>query len=159
MAITFLVKKSWFVPLLIVKIVLAAVPIFVFLYILNQNFAFTGVHRVTIHSFIDLPKSVVYAGGAEVGVVSTPNGKQTRPYTDQVKFAVTLPRGFDTLTVKAEFEADSYATIALGAKALTDQSTVYHLPSAYSSAWRSIILGSGALYIKDHSEIQNAETS
>ena len=110
MVISFLFKKSRYSTLLVVKILLTAVPIFVFLFILNQNFAFTGVHRVSISSFTDLPRSVQYAGGADVGVVATPDGKRTPLYTDQVKFAVTLPRGFDTMTMTAELDADPFAT-------------------------------------------------
>ena len=159
MLVSFL-RKSSFGPLLLAKIVLIAVPVFVLLFVLNQNFAFTGVHRVSISSFSKLPRSVVFVGGADVGVVATPDGKRTRPYTDQVKFAVTLPRGFDTMTMKAEVETDPFATIALGAKApgtAPDQSASFRNPAAYSAEWRRLQLGQGSLYVKNHPEIENVD--
>ncbi len=159
MVISFLFKKSRYSTLLVVKILLTAVPIFVFLFILNQNFAFTGVHRVSISSFTDLPRSVQYAGGADVGVVATPDGKRTRPYTDQVKFAVTLPRGFDTMTMTAELDADPFATLILDAKAApsNNQAATFHLPTAFGSGWRSTVLDGGRLQLRDKTNIQSAD--
>lgn len=158
MNISFL-KKSRPSSLLVAKIVLAAVPVFVLFFILNQNFAFTGVHRVTISSFTDLPRSVVYAGGADVGVVSTPDGKRTRPYTDQVKFAVTLPRGFDTMTMTAEVDADPYATLILNAKAAptNNQAVAFRLPTAFGSDWRSTTLDGGRLQLRKHENVKTAD--
>ena len=158
MVISFLIK-SRLTSLLMAKIVLAAVPVFVFLFILNQNFAFTGVHRVSISSFTDLPRSVQYVGGADVGVVSTPEGKRTRPYTDQVKFAVTLPRGFDTMTMTAEVDADPYATLILDAKAAptNNQATAFHMPTAFGSDWRSTTLDGGRLQLRDHENVKTAD--
>jgi len=159
MAMSFLMKKSRFSTLLVVKIILAAVPVFVLLFILNQNFAFTGVHRVTITSFTDLPRSVEYVGGAEIGVVSTPEGMRARPYSDQVKFAVTLPRGFDTLTMTAEVDADPFATLILDAKAApaNNQAAAFRLPTAFGADWRSTTLDGGRLLLRDHENIQNAD--
>ncbi len=160
MAMSFLMKKNRFSPLLIAKFILVAVPAFVFIFILNQNFAFTGIHRIIISSFFNMPGSVRFTGGADVGIIATSEGKRTRPYTDQVVFAVTLPRGFDTLTMTAEVEADPYATVTLGAKVpntAPDQSGAFRNPAAYSAEWRSFQVGRGLLYIKNNSEIQNTD--
>ncbi|MEK7631991.1 MAG: hypothetical protein AAB445_03985 [Patescibacteria group bacterium] len=129
-------------------------------WLLNNIVAFSGVHIVTISSFLHLPGSAQYVGGADVGVVSTPEGKRTRPYTDQLKFAVTLPRGFDTMTMTAEVETDPYATVTLGAKVLSsdpDQSVAFRNPAAYSAEWRRLQLGQGSLYVKNHPEIQDVD--
>lgn len=144
-----------------VKTLVVLVPIFVLLWIFNQNVALTGTHRITISSFLHLPRSVQYVGGAEVGVVSTPDGLVTRPYIDQLKFAVTLPRGFDTITMTAEVDADPFATVTLGAKVPStapDQSVTFRNPAAFSAEWRSFQVGSGLLYVKNNTDIQNAET-
>jgi hypothetical protein len=160
MSVSFLVKDKS-TALRIVKKVLIAVPIFLLLFILNKNFAFTGVHRITISSFFHLPASVQYVGSAEVGVVSTPAGNYTRPYQDSIQFAVTLPRGFETMVMKVEFAADPFATVVLSAKTPVNakkESAAFRLPSAYGTEWRSINLGNGLLYAKNNSEIQNADT-
>lgn len=154
-------KKSKFSPFFVAKSTVAAVPIFVLLFILNQNFAFFGNHKVSITSFTDLPSSVQYIGAGEIGLVSTPEGLRTRPYKDRVDLAVTLPRGFETMTMRAEFSADPYATVALSAKVPVNaksMSSSFRLPIAYGLEWRRLELGDGALYIKNHPEIQSLDT-
>jgi len=142
-----------------VKVLIGSIPVVCLLYILNQNAAFFGTHRITVHSFSQLPKSVTFAGGADVGVVATPNGSVTRPYTDQVKFAVTLPRGFETMTMAAEVDADPFATLTLSARtsAVASQSASFRLPTAFGSSWRSTTLDGGRLFIQGHENIQNAD--
>ncbi len=128
-----------------------------FFWFLNQNFAFFGTHKLSITSFSDLPPSVQYIGAGEIGVVSTPEGQRTRPYKDRVDFAVTLPRGFETMTMQAEFSADPYATMVLSAKVPVNtpgQSAAFRLPAAFPAEWRSLPLGTGNLFVKNYPEIQ-----
>jgi len=161
MDILFLRKRSKFTPIRLAKIVITAVPLFIFLWILNQNFAFWGIHRIRISSFLHLPQSVRYVDGSEVGIVATADGTRTRPYKDQVTFAVTLPRGFDTMNMKAEVETDVFASVTLSAKApvnALDQSVTYRTPTVYSTDWHSFHLGRGLLYVKNNASVQNADT-
>ena len=132
-----------------VKILLTAVPIFVFLFILNQNFAFTGVHRVSISLIYRPPTKRPVRGwcGRRSGCHTRWEAHPT--YTDQVKFAVTLPRGFDTMTMTAELDADPFATLILDAKAApsNNQAATFHLPTAFGSGWRSTVLDGGTVAV------------
>lgn len=143
----------------LLKAIIGIVPIVILLIILNNNFVFTGIHRINISSFLHLPASVQYVGSAEVGVVSTLTGNYTRPYQDSIDFAVTLPRGFDTMTMKAEVDADPYATLILRAKVspTASKTSAFRLPTAFGSDWRSTTLDGGRLQLRDHANIQNAE--
>ncbi len=154
-------KKRTFAPPRVAKIVIVAVPILVFFVILNENFSFSGIHKVTVNSFLHLPGSVQYAGGSEIGLISTLKGLVTRPYKDQTQFAVTLPRGFDSMTVRAELEADAFATLSLSAKvpaSAASQAESFRLPTAYGTAWQDLPLGAGKLYVKNSSQVKDVGT-
>jgi len=131
----------------------------IILWFINQNVAFLGTYTVQIGNFFHLPRSVKFAPGYEAVIFDAPTGLVARPLKDRTAFQVTLPRGFETLTMKAVVDADPFATLILSAKSKssTTQATAFRLPTAFGNDWRSTALDGGRLQLRDRTDIQNAD--
>ena len=132
--------------------------IFLTLWIVNENIAFFGTHNIKISNFLHFPNSVVLSPGYEVGVFDSKEGWIARPFGNRAEFQVTLPRGFNSMDMKAEVQMDTSGTLIMGANSagLDSESIFVNNPKILEDGWNSISVEGGKLMTKD-SSINTAE--
>lgn len=126
--------------------------IFLLIWILNENVAFFGIHKIKISNFLHFPNSVVLSPGHEVGVFDSKDGWIARPFGNKAEFQVTLPRGFNSMDMKAEVQMDTSGTLIMGANpaGLDSESIFVNNPKMLEDGWNTISVEGGKLMTKDN---------
>ncbi|RJO59326.1 hypothetical protein C4546_03010 [Candidatus Parcubacteria bacterium] len=135
-----------------IRVVILVIFALIFFWIAEENVAFFGVHKIVVKNFLNLPGSVLLTPGYEVGVLDTGDGLAARPFRSRSELQVTLPRGFETMDVKAEVRMDTYSQLTLGGVVQTgmeaDNLTVIN-PRALEDGFTQIPLEGGNILLKD----------
>ncbi|MFA6587787.1 MAG: hypothetical protein WCT08_01825 [Patescibacteria group bacterium] len=146
-------RRSKFEIQKIIKFSILSIFILLLAWIIEENIAFLGIHKIKVTNFLHIPRSVILTPGYEVGVFDSENGRVARPFGNKTEFKVTLPRGFKTINMQAEVQMDLNGTLAMGAKSVDSNSEqiIVNNPKILEDGWNIIPIEGGKLLTKKDS--------